>query len=214
VLLLHFGVRREWSAVARCVAGFGATVGIGFVALPTASMKFWSGLAVAPERVGNPGFIDNQSIRGMVERLDVAHPSVVWLGASVVVVVVAGLALDRLYAPDPLESLLVCLLVGLLVSPISWSHHWVTGPAVVAVLLARAGAMHSRALQVVGALALAVFVVGPHWLVPTVEFESGPATVLGQVLGSSLVGAGILILLLLHVRVRAPVVGVVDRVGA
>ena len=72
VLLLHFGVRREWSAVARCLAGFGATVGVGFLALPSASLQFWSGLVAAPERVGNPGFIDNQSIRGLVERLDLA----------------------------------------------------------------------------------------------------------------------------------------------
>lgn len=214
VLLLHFGVRREWSAVARCLAGFGATVGVGFLALPSASLQFWSGLVAAPERVGNPGFIDNQSIRGLVERLDLAHPSVAWLGASVVVVVAGGLALERLREADPLESVLVCLLVGMLVSPISWSHHWIAAPALAAGLLARAGAMHSRALHVVGALALSVFVVGPHWLVPRAEYESGPTMVLGQVLGNSLVGAGILILLLVPVRVRSPVVAVVDRVGA
>jgi alpha-1,2-mannosyltransferase len=214
VLLLHFAVRREWSAVARCLAGFGAAVGVGFLALPSASLRFWGGLAAAPERVGNPGFIDNQSVRGVVERLDVAHPSLVWLGASVVVVVAGGLALERLREADPLESVLVCLLVGVLVSPISWSHHWIAAPALAAGLLARAGAMRSRAVQGLGALALTVLVVGPHWLVPGVEYESGPTTVLGQVLGSSVVGAGILILLLVRGRLRSPVDGAVDRVLA
>lgn len=214
VVLLHFGVRRQWRAVARCLASFGATLAVGFLAMPSGSLQFWGGLAAAPERVGNPGFIDNQSIRGLVERLDLAHPSVVWFGASVVVVVVGGFALERLRAADPLESVLVCLLIGLLVSPISWSHHWIAAPALVALLLARAGATRSHVVQGVGALALAVFVVGPHWFVPGAEYESGPSTVLGQALGSSLVGAGILMLLMFHGRVRSPAGGVVDTVLA
>lgn len=212
VMLLHFGARRQWGAVSRSLASFGATVAVGLLAMPSDSLQYWRSLIGAAERVGNPAFIDNQSVRGLVARLDLGHPGLVWLAASLVVVALGSATLHRLRHSDPAESMLVCLLVGLLISPISWSHHWVVLPAIGALLVVRGGPRDNRAVRVAGVLVLAVAVVGPHWLVPGLEHESGPSSLLGQVLGSSMVAVGALALVSARVLVRGVAGRAADRV--
>jgi alpha-1,2-mannosyltransferase len=57
-------------------------------------------------------------------------------------------------------------ILGLLISPISWSHHWVW--AIPALVLLLGGGLTRRdwPLVVAGALAVGLFVIGPHWTVP------------------------------------------------
>jgi hypothetical protein len=82
-------------------------------------------------RAGRVGFVggqQNQSLRGALTRLigSVNGAQVAWLVVALVVAL-AGLAAAVLLHRRGLAftGLMACVLTALLVSPISWDHHWV-----------------------------------------------------------------------------------------
>ena len=119
----------KFRQAAMACAGFAFTVLLGFVILPGDSSKWWfDGLFVQGGRTGFTGWAGNQSLDGLITRLagsiNGARPT--WIAAAVVVGAVgvtAAALLDRKGYPVP--GLLMAALTGLLVSPISWDHHWV-----------------------------------------------------------------------------------------
>src|SRR4029077_8016758 len=68
------------------------------------------------------------SLRGVLTRLagSVSSGTLPWIAAAVLVVI-AGLGAGALLyrARQPVPAMLACALTGLLVSPLSWDHHWV-----------------------------------------------------------------------------------------
>jgi alpha-1,2-mannosyltransferase len=114
-------------------------------------------------RTGFTGWAGNQSLDGLITRLagsiNGAKPA--WIAAAVLVGaagVVCAALLDRKGHPVP--GLLMAALTGLLVSPISWDHHWVwiaPGALVAAHYAVRAYRRNARKAAVgLGALALAI----------------------------------------------------------
>jgi alpha-1,2-mannosyltransferase len=103
---------------------FAVTVVIGFLALPAASRDFWTGNLASRGDYK----LQNQSVNGLLERLLPGHSAAhtLWL-ALAFAVAVAGLAIAVVASRRGLELLAIVLtgLTGLLISPISWTHHWV-----------------------------------------------------------------------------------------
>jgi alpha-1,2-mannosyltransferase len=97
--------------------------------VPRDSDTWWvHGLFLESSRTGFPGVMENQSLHGFLTRLagSVAAGQPIWLVAATLVGVTGiGCAalLDR--AGQPMLGILACALTGLLISPISWDHHWV-----------------------------------------------------------------------------------------
>jgi alpha-1,2-mannosyltransferase len=117
--------RRVRAAVVSALT-FGASIGLGFVLLPGASAAFWrSQLSTG----GNGQFhLLNQSINGAVLRLtrDGPHAHAYWLAAEIVVGIVGlGAAAVASRRGHELLGLVTCAATGLLLSPVSWSHHYV-----------------------------------------------------------------------------------------
>jgi alpha-1,2-mannosyltransferase len=114
-----------------CVAAgtFVATVLVGVIVLPADSRAWWlNGLFLKSSREGFTGWEGNQSLQGLITRLSgsIAAGQPVWMGVALVVLIgglACAVALQR--AGHELLGLLTCALTGLLVSPISWDHHWV-----------------------------------------------------------------------------------------
>ena len=110
------------------VVAFAVSVGLGFLADPAQARHYWFELLGAADRVGPIGTAHNQSLRGALSRtlgydVEMTWP---WVVAVVVSAVLAGFALRAaVRAGDVLISVLVVQVLGLLVSPISWDHHWV-----------------------------------------------------------------------------------------
>lgn len=111
---------------------FLGTVLLGWILLPEASDGFWTRYLYDSSRVGKTGIVDNQSLRGLVARL--LHRADPGLAAVVAVGVVALLGMAAAaYAARSGPGLpraqawggVGCAVTGLLVSPISWTHHWV-----------------------------------------------------------------------------------------
>jgi alpha-1,2-mannosyltransferase len=121
---------RRWRAAAVASATFAATIAAGFLYLPGNSRAYWlDGLFLRSSRVAfDPRTVHNQSLRGALARLlDTATPPTwLWLGL-VLVVGVGGLALAVRANRRGEQTLgvLACALTGLLVSPVSWHHHWI-----------------------------------------------------------------------------------------
>jgi len=128
---------RRFRQAAVASATFAATVLTGFIVLPADSDRYWlGGLFADGSRAGFAGFGGNQSLRGVITRLagSVAGGQPAWLAAAAVTLVtglICAAVIDR--AGHHLLGVLGCALTGLLVSPVSWDHHWVWAvPAVVA----------------------------------------------------------------------------------
>jgi alpha-1,2-mannosyltransferase len=104
---------------------FAVTAGLGFALLPHASAVFWGKKIFGDSAQFH---LDNQSLDGVILRLTHAGPDAhaYWLVAAVVVII-AGLATAILASRrgHELLGLVACAATGLLVSPVSWSHHYV-----------------------------------------------------------------------------------------
>lgn len=117
--------RRVRAAVVSTLT-FGASVALGFAFLPAASSAFWRS-QLSTE--GNGQFhLLNQSLNGVVLRLtrDGPHAHAYWLAAEIVVGL-AGLGAATLAGRrgHELLGLVTCGATALLLSPVSWSHHYV-----------------------------------------------------------------------------------------
>jgi alpha-1,2-mannosyltransferase len=126
------GVRR-WGAAVFSAVVFAATVGVSAVILGDETRYYFTKLMRDTNRVGPICTTFNQSWRGGICRIfgrDLGYSPLV-LAALAVTMVVAVLAWRALRTagaggqPDRLGLLLVVELFGLLVAPISWTHHWV-----------------------------------------------------------------------------------------
>ncbi|WP_432076117.1 glycosyltransferase 87 family protein [Streptomyces wuyuanensis] len=154
VLLLITGRRRGGLTALASLAG---TVLLGALVLPEASADFWTRRIFETDRVGRAWIIENQSLQGLFARvLHQAEPGGVWAAAALLTAVAALWTARR--APDRWAVLAVAY-AALLVSPISWSHHWVWCVPLLAVLIAE-GRRGTAALMAV------VFLARTMWLVP------------------------------------------------
>jgi alpha-1,2-mannosyltransferase len=172
IFIPYLLLARKFRQAAMTCAGFAFTVLAGFVILPADSAKWWfDGLFTQGGRTGFTGWAGNQSLSGLMTRLtgsvNGARPA--WIVAAVlfgVAGVAAAALLDR--KGHLLPALLMAALTGLLVSPISWDHHWVwiaPGAVTAAHYAVRAWRRRDRkaaaALGIGGAVTVALFGAWP-----------------------------------------------------
>lgn len=145
---------------------FGAT-GLGALLAPRDSLRYWTWAVFAVDRIGKATIAGNQNLRAVVARLELTGPVgvAVWAVAAVVVVGLATVAARRaLRASQPALALVVVAIAGLLVSPMSWSHHWVwCVPALL--VLADLGRIH-RIPRWLATTGLVLFLISPHAVLP------------------------------------------------
>jgi alpha-1,2-mannosyltransferase len=100
-----------------------------FVVAPSASWLYWSKDAWNAQRIGSPLAAGNQSMHAVLLRMIRSTPVAASRVSDVLVVValVGGIALAVTAARRSsfFLGLLVCSATGLLVSPVSWWHHYV-----------------------------------------------------------------------------------------
>ena len=148
--VLFFLLRGDRRAAATALVSFLCVSAVGLALNPAGSLTFWTSVVFQAGRVGEAA-VANQSLNGLLTRLGVER-GLWWLMLAAVVVAIGVVAVRR--ATHPLDALGLNALVVLLVSPISWTNHWVW---CVPILLA---AWRARpALAVGGAL---LFSLSPH----------------------------------------------------
>ncbi|TXP70598.1 DUF2029 domain-containing protein, partial [Escherichia coli] len=128
VFVLFFLLRKDFRAAVLSVLSFAVFTAIGFALTWSDSVKYWTETIVDSDRIGGPAYPPNQSITGVLARLglDELPRSILWLALSVVVLAIAAVAMRKAFAAgETALALTINAMFGLLVSPVSWSHHWV-----------------------------------------------------------------------------------------
>jgi len=123
---LFYLLQRRFAAVVWSVVVFAATVAVMLAVIPRETTRYFTRLIFDPGRTGPVFSAINQSWRGSLTRLAGHDVSTAWIVAGVVTVGI-GLWAARasIRAGDRTAALLSTQFIGLLVSPISWSHHWI-----------------------------------------------------------------------------------------
>jgi hypothetical protein len=160
VLLL---LTRRWRDAAIASATFACCGLIGYVVDPSASRLYWTRLFFDTKRVSD-GYISNQSLYAAVVRIfgGPSHART-WFLLGALVIGGAGLAIAAILARrgDWLGAAAVTGVAGLIVSPISWTHHWVwVVPALVVLIRGGAGA------RIAAACTYLLFALAPMWWTP------------------------------------------------
>lgn len=108
-------------------AAFLAATGASAMALPADSWRFWTRMVFESGRVGNVEDTANQSLNGVLARLLHTGEPGAWWAITAAFAAVVGLyaAADAALRGERARAVLTCATTALLISPISWSHHWV-----------------------------------------------------------------------------------------
>lgn len=127
VFLIQLALTRQWRAFATAVlTAAGVTVGM-FVIMPRSSMTFWFEALRDPERLGRNDGPANQSMRGVLLRLgpEGVPGELIWFLLIAVVAVVGFAAAVRAHRAGARLLEFSCVaLTGVLISPVSWTHHF------------------------------------------------------------------------------------------
>ncbi|WP_163802146.1 mannosyltransferase [Mycolicibacterium sediminis] len=163
---LYFLGARRWGAALFSGVVFFATVGVSLLVLGEQARFYFTDLLGDASRIGPIGTSFNQSWRGGISRIlgyDAGYGPAVLVAVLVtaVLAVCAWRAIGG--ASDRLGGILVVQLFGLLLSPISWTHHWVWLIPLMIWLLH--GPLRDRiGARVLGWGWLALTIVGVPWL--------------------------------------------------
>jgi alpha-1,2-mannosyltransferase len=147
-LLLTGRIRAAFTAGLTCLG----TMLLGFLLLPHASRAFWTTYVFDTSRVGKEYIVDNQSLRGLVERAMHTPDGGVVALLLTGLVGIAGLAIavgihrNAVGFPRARAWSVLCVAItAVLVSPISWTHHWIWCVPMMVLLAAEASEERSRA---------------------------------------------------------------------
>ncbi len=165
VFVVYFLFRRDFKSAARVVAGFVVAGALLWLIRPSASFTYWTKLVFDAGRIGGVDYVGNQSLHGLTVRAGL--PESGWVLAASAVMALVAVIIVR--AAEPVLALTACALGGLLVSPISWTHHWTWCVPILVVAgwyawrFDRAVRWVATAVVVAG---LTLFIAGPMWFAP------------------------------------------------
>jgi len=188
VFLLYFLLRRDTLALIVAVASALAATLAGFAFAWRDSLEYWTETVRNTDRIGTATLNTNQNIAGALARLGLGEGIrfALWTVACFAVLALTVWAARRvLKAEQPVLALICVAMFGLVVSPVSWSHHWVW--VLLAVLVISIVAYRTRhvGLAVVSLVGIALMIWTPIQLMP--EHQETSASLWRQLAGGSYV---------------------------
>ncbi|MBF4994376.1 DUF2029 domain-containing protein [Arthrobacter gandavensis] len=125
---LFFAAQKDWKAVLWLGIGFFGSVAAGFALTLQGSVRYWTEALFSTTRVGNDDDMYSLTLRAFTQRLGLSDGSAAALWAVLSLAAACGgyAAIRKLLAAqDRLSAVGIAALVMLVISPISWFHHWV-----------------------------------------------------------------------------------------
>lgn len=212
--ILFFVCRGDRRAAATAAVTFAACGAAGFPLAWHDSVQYWTSVVFQTGRPGSPVNAANQSIQAVLGRAGLdPHTSAgtaAWLALSAVVAVLAWHGMRRAVAKSAdAWALALNALAALLISPISWSHHWVWAEPALLVLAISALQDRHRGVLAGAAAGVAVLAAAPQWWFSTGGNRETHWATWQQAVGSSYVILAAVILLLSAALTRR----IPDRMG-
>lgn len=136
LFIVYFLASRQWRP-AMTAAGTALAVTVAtHLVVPKESATYWGSVVWNTERVGAADMTPNQSLAGLVARLqDTTHaPGLLWVSFMLVMLMIGmSRARSSHTEADELTAFTIVGLTSNVISPISWTHHllWVI-PAIIA----------------------------------------------------------------------------------
>ncbi len=164
LFVLCLVVRRDWASVGRAAGAALATIGIGWLAAPQSSQRYWLGGFDKLDRFGDLAFTSvNQSLTSFVARL-VGSPSspLLWAACVAAAALTVAVVTNLVRRGDWLGVTLAVAGATLMISPISWTHHWVWAVPLIAHLVG------AGRVFIAAAVAIVTF-AAPMWWVPETD---------------------------------------------
>ncbi|WP_052684939.1 glycosyltransferase 87 family protein [Lentzea aerocolonigenes] len=202
IFVLYLLFKRDWRAAMTSGVTFAGLAVAGFLLAPKDSVEFWFRAMLNPGSNQTLWYVYNQSLHGALLRLlpSTWVESLLWVCLSIVVVVLGAIVAQR--AQDDIEPMLAIAAVGLLISPISWSHHWVwCVPAILCFAMRATTWLQRSALLGVAA----VFFLQPADWLPCGYGEGQACSLLQHAIADAYVWTGIGLLVALAVLRRSPI---------
>lgn len=169
IFVVHLLLTGRKADAARAAGTFVGLQLLMLLIVPHDTLRFWTHTVYDSSRIGPTSWSFNQSLGSVVRRLT---DSATWsqtlaYGVGAVLAVGAAVLVLRYHRRDrPVHAMLVTAFLALLVSPVSWVHHWVWIVPLLALLLPEA-LSGNRFAQVLAPLTLLVFVQQPlHSITP------------------------------------------------
>ena len=154
-------VTRRVRAAATAAAAFAATIALGAVLLPSPSWVFWlDGVFYDQNRIGDPANLSDQSLSGAAARLTGGlDPAYRWWAIAALLTGLTGIAVAAWAhrRGRRLAGVTCCAVTGLLISPFSWTHHWVWAVPLLVALAATAWRCRSAACGLAALAAATAF---------------------------------------------------------
>jgi alpha-1,2-mannosyltransferase len=176
--------RRRPAALTATATAAGATV-LGGIVAAEPSRVFWTSALWQTNRVGSASYVSNQSLMGLVARLNPAHPNqLLWVTATGAVLCAWAYRARRAgRAGDDWAGFALTAVAACLVSPVTWVHHlvWLI-PALVLTADRAIGESGRRRWIAVGGVATAYLVLasGVVWLWATGSAAAGVSGFVGS----------------------------------
>jgi alpha-1,2-mannosyltransferase len=169
VFLLYFLLRRDGRAALTALASFAAATLVGFLLAFGDSWEYWTHTVHHTDRIGSAALNTDQNIAGALARIGLGEHErfLLWVACCLAVLALTIWAMRRvLRAGEPTLAVICVALFGLMVSPVSWSHHWVWVLPAVLVTGSLAWRRRNIALALVSAAGVALMRWTPIDLLP------------------------------------------------
>ncbi|WP_231104892.1 glycosyltransferase 87 family protein [Haloechinothrix halophila] len=167
IFVPHLLFTGRWRDALRAVATFVALQAAMLALIPHDVVRYWTRAVSDPTRIGTIHWSDNQALNGLALRLTEQAPwsITVALGIGALLAPPAVWLMLRYHrSGDELRAVLVTAGYGLLISPVSWTHHWVWVIPLLVTLLAGVQSPVTAAPKRLATLAAVLVVFGSYVL--------------------------------------------------
>ncbi|MFA7266073.1 MAG: glycosyltransferase 87 family protein, partial [Candidatus Nanopelagicales bacterium] len=207
IFIVFMLVTRRWADFGRAMLGFASTLVIGSFFGINNVWQYWTSELFKTERVGELVRTSNLSLRGITSRaFGTDAGTVAWIAVGTLIVVGGFTIAVMWWNRSRLVAATIVGLVSLLISPISWPHHWVwLVPAISVCAALSYRAFRSQRSGIGWLLATAVVVA---MIPPMIQLRMGMSLVIPAewfrvwVIGTAYAAGCVLLLLALGVAGR------------
>jgi alpha-1,2-mannosyltransferase len=164
--ILFFLLRKDYRAAVSAGVAFAAATAAGFLFAWSDSVRYWTGTLYDTQRIGTPHYAGNQSLPAALARFGIDAPTrtAVWLLGAALIVGLAAIGMRRAFAAElPALALGVNACAALVISPVSWTHHWVW---MVPVLIVLGSLWRAPVAAFLAGCGVLLFMIAPMWWFP------------------------------------------------